>query len=100
MSLIHGRGDNHACVASHGDMFAEMIAVRLNILTRKTLGGLRINLNSQVLDEKGDPIPACMPPGKWPVSAAATMATTPWKAPFSAAVFFPAGMPAHTYRRK
>ncbi|MGX5839241.1 FAD-binding dehydrogenase [Mesorhizobium sp. ArgA1] len=33
-----------------------LIAVRLNILTRKTLGGLHTNLNSQVLDGNGDPI--------------------------------------------
>jgi uncharacterized protein len=33
-----------------------LIAVRLNILTRKTLGGIHTNLNSQVLDKKGEPI--------------------------------------------
>ncbi|MER8642440.1 FAD-binding dehydrogenase [Mesorhizobium sp. M1252] len=33
-----------------------LIAVRLNILTRKTLGGLHTNLNSQVLDGNGEPI--------------------------------------------
>jgi len=33
-----------------------LIAVKLNVLTRKTLGGLHTNLNSQVLDSKGDPI--------------------------------------------
>ncbi|MGX9146995.1 FAD-binding dehydrogenase [Mesorhizobium sp. 128a] len=33
-----------------------LIAVRLNILTRKTLGGLHTNLNSQVLDGDGEPI--------------------------------------------
>ena len=33
-----------------------LIAVRLNLLTRKTLGGLHTNLDSQVLDEKGEPI--------------------------------------------
>lgn len=33
-----------------------LIAVRLNILTRKTLGGLHTNLQSQVLDRSGNPI--------------------------------------------
>ncbi|WP_274308069.1 FAD-binding dehydrogenase [Solibacillus daqui] len=33
-----------------------LIAVRLNILTRKTLGGLQTNLNGQVLNEYGEPI--------------------------------------------
>jgi predicted oxidoreductase len=33
-----------------------LIAVRLNILTRKTLGGLHTNLSSQVLNGEGQPI--------------------------------------------
>lgn len=33
-----------------------LIAVRLNIVTRKTLGGLHTDLNSQVLDKSGKPI--------------------------------------------
>ena len=33
-----------------------LIAVRLNILTRKTLGGLQTNLNGQVLNHVGTPI--------------------------------------------
>ncbi len=33
-----------------------LIAVRLNILTRKTLGGIHTNLDSQVLDNAGMPI--------------------------------------------
>jgi predicted oxidoreductase len=33
-----------------------LIAVRLNILTRKTLGGLHTDLDSRVLDESGKPI--------------------------------------------
>lgn len=33
-----------------------LIAVRLNILTRKTLGGLQTNLNGQVMDGQGEPI--------------------------------------------
>ncbi|HWK21696.1 MAG TPA: FAD-binding dehydrogenase [Ureibacillus sp.] len=34
----------------------KLIAVRLNILSRKTLGGLQTNLNGQVLNEDGKPI--------------------------------------------
>ena len=33
-----------------------LIAVRLHVLTRKTLGGLHTNLDSQVLDKDGEPI--------------------------------------------
>ncbi|MGN7479124.1 FAD-binding dehydrogenase [Solibacillus silvestris] len=33
-----------------------LIAVRLNILTRKTLGGLQTNLNGQVLNDDGQPV--------------------------------------------
>lgn len=33
-----------------------LIAVRLNIVTRKTLGGIHTNLDSQVLDKQGIPI--------------------------------------------
>jgi predicted oxidoreductase len=33
-----------------------LIAVRLNILTRKTLGGLQTDLDSRVLDAEGQPI--------------------------------------------
>ncbi len=34
-----------------------LVAVRLNILTRKSLGGLHTNLDSQVLNDMGQPIP-------------------------------------------
>ncbi|MCR9136320.1 MAG: FAD-binding dehydrogenase [Alphaproteobacteria bacterium] len=33
-----------------------LIAVRLNILTRKTLGGIQTDLSSRVLDDEGNPI--------------------------------------------
>ncbi len=33
-----------------------LIAVRLHILTRKTLGGLHTNVDGQVLDDAGDPV--------------------------------------------
>ncbi|MBZ9817453.1 FAD-binding dehydrogenase [Mesorhizobium sp. CA7] len=35
-----------------------LIAVRLNILTRKTLGGLQTDLDSRVLNAAGQPVPA------------------------------------------
>ena len=41
-----------------------LIAVRLNVLTRKTLGGLHTNLDSQVLDESGEPIPGLYAAGE------------------------------------
>ncbi len=41
-----------------------LIAVRLNILTRKTLGGLHTNLNSQVLDKNGEPVPGVYAAGE------------------------------------
>ena len=34
-----------------------LIAVKLNILTRKTLGGLHTNLEAQVLGDNGEPVP-------------------------------------------
>ncbi len=41
-----------------------LIAVRLNILTRKSLGGLHTNLKSQVLDAGGTPIPGLYAAGE------------------------------------
>lgn len=41
-----------------------LIAVRLNVLTRKTLGGLHTNLDSQVLDADGEPIPGLYAAGE------------------------------------
>ncbi len=41
-----------------------LIAIRLNILTRKTLGGLHTNLDSQVLDMQGEPIPGLYAAGE------------------------------------
>ncbi len=41
-----------------------LIAVRLNVLTRKTLGGLHTNLDSQVLDAAGNPIPGLYAAGE------------------------------------
>lgn len=41
-----------------------LIAVRLNILTRKTLGGLQTNLNGAVLGMDGQPIPGLFAAGE------------------------------------
>ncbi|TPX05148.1 FAD-binding protein, partial [Schumannella luteola] len=34
-----------------------LIAVKLHVLTRKSLGGIQTNLDAQALDAKGKPIP-------------------------------------------
>ncbi|MFF2064982.1 FAD-binding dehydrogenase [Streptomyces sp. NPDC058200] len=41
-----------------------LIAVRLNILTRKSLGGLETDLSSRVLTEAGDPLPGVYAAGE------------------------------------
>jgi hypothetical protein len=41
-----------------------LIAVRLNILTRKTLGGLETNLDAQALREDGEPLPGLYAAGE------------------------------------
>jgi predicted oxidoreductase len=41
-----------------------LIAVRLNVLTRKTLGGLHTNLDGEVLDATGTPIPGLFAAGE------------------------------------
>jgi predicted oxidoreductase len=46
--------------AKHGPL----IAVRLHILTRKTLGGLHANLDGQVLDSHGSPVPGLYAAGE------------------------------------
>ena len=41
-----------------------LVAVRLNILTRKSLGGLQTNLDSQVIGVGGDPVPGLYAAGE------------------------------------
>jgi predicted oxidoreductase len=41
-----------------------LIAVRLNILTRKTLGGLQTDLDSRVLGKDGAPVPGLYAAGE------------------------------------
>lgn len=64
ITAIHGArkylGDKLIRTAKPGKILdpkvGPLIAVRLHILTRKTLGGLETNLSSQVLSSKGNPI--------------------------------------------
>ena len=44
--------------------FGPLIAVRLNLLTRKTLGGLQTNLNGQVLNVDGEAVPGLFAAGE------------------------------------
>ena len=63
-----------------------LVAVRLNICTRKTLGGLETNLDSQVIDPTGRRSRGCTPRARSPASVvAACTATTHSRAPSSAA---------------
>ena len=41
-----------------------LIGVKLNIITRKTLGGLQTDLNSQMINAAGDPIPGLFAAGE------------------------------------
>ena len=41
-----------------------LIAVRLHLLSRKSLGGIETALNAQVLDTKGSPIPGLYAAGE------------------------------------
>lgn len=41
-----------------------LIAVRLNLLSRKTLGGLQTDLSARVLNEKGSPVPGLYAAGE------------------------------------
>jgi predicted oxidoreductase len=50
--LIRTAKPHHILDPAHGPL----IAVKLNILTRKSLGGIHTDLNSQVLDAKGEPV--------------------------------------------
>ncbi|HET7580097.1 MAG TPA: FAD-binding dehydrogenase [Bacillales bacterium] len=61
-------GDRRIRVASPHKMLdpknGPLIAVRLNILSRKTLGGLQTNLSGQVLNAAGDAIPGLYAAGE------------------------------------
>lgn len=72
LTAIHGarryRGDKLIRVARPHRFLdsanGPLIAVRLHILTRKTLGGLHTNLDAQVLDGAGEPIPGLYAAGE------------------------------------
>ena len=78
-----------------------LIAVRLSILTRKSLGGLQTDLSSRVLTASGEPLPASTPRARSRASAAAACtATARSRAPSSAAACSPAGPPGARPRRR
>ena len=72
LTAVHGarryRGDRLTRVARPHRFLAEsaqpLIAVRLHILTRKTLGGLHTDLQSRVLDAAGQPLPGLYAAGE------------------------------------
>ncbi len=72
LTAIHGarryRGDKLIRVAKPHRFLdpaaCPLIAVRLHILTRKSLGGLHTNLDAQVLDGSGQPLPGLYAAGE------------------------------------
>jgi predicted oxidoreductase len=72
VTAIHGarryRGDRLIRVASPHRLLdpaaGPLIAVRLNILTRKTLGGLQTDLSARVLQADGSPLPGVYAAGE------------------------------------
>jgi uncharacterized protein len=58
--IVRSAKPHHILDPNHGPL----IAVRLNILTRKTLGGIHTNLDSQVLDSKEEPVPGLYAAGE------------------------------------
>ena len=72
VTAIHGArrylGDRLIRVASPHRLLdpaaGPLVAVRLNILTRKTLGGLETDLSSRVLAEDGAPLPGVYAAGE------------------------------------
>jgi predicted oxidoreductase len=64
----HYRGDKLIRVASPHKLLdpaaGPLIAVKLHILTRKSLGGIQTNLDSQALDAAGRPIPGLYAAGE------------------------------------
>ena len=72
VTAIHGartfRPDRYSRVAAPHRLLdpkvGPLIAVRLNILTRKTLGGLQTDLQGRVLQASGDPLPGVYSAGE------------------------------------
>ena len=78
-----------------------LIAVKLNILTRKTLGGFETDLDSRVFGRMARSSPGSTPPAKPPASAAAACtAIARWKERFRADACFRAGMPDGRRRKR
>lgn len=69
-----------------------LIAVKLHILTRKSLGGLETDLEARVLKADGSVFDGSTPPDRRPVSAEGQCTGTGhWRAPSWAAACSPAG---------
>ena len=100
VTAIHGArrylGDRLTRVAAPHKLLdpdaGPLIAVKLHILTRKTLGGLQTDLYApRARHAAASPCPACTPPARSPASAAAgCTATARSRAPSSAAASSPA----------
>jgi hypothetical protein len=64
----HYRGDRLIRVAPPHRLLdpkaGPLVAVRLRVLTRKTLGGLETDLSGRVLDAAGDPVPGLFAAGE------------------------------------
>ena len=78
-----------------------LIAVKLHVLTRKSLGGIQTDLDSRALDAQGQPGPGALRGrrGRAASAAAACTATARSRAPSSADASSPAVRPAGRSRR-
>ncbi|UOQ72861.1 FAD-binding dehydrogenase [Hymenobacter cellulosilyticus] len=77
-----------------------LIAVRLHVITRKSLGGLETDLSGRVLGSAGQPIPGLYAAGEIAgFGGAACTATGPWKALSWAAACTRAALPARPWPR-
>ena len=53
-----------------------LVAIRLHVLTRKTLGGLETDLDGRVLRPDGSPLSGVYAVGRWPGSVAEAFTAT------------------------
>jgi FAD binding domain-containing protein len=78
-----------------------LIAVRLHVLTRKTLGGLETDLNGRALSADGTPVPGVYAAGEAAgFAAAACTVIVPWREPFSTAASSAAVPPVAPSRQR
>ena len=78
-----------------------LVAIRLHVLTRKTLGGLETDLDGRVLGADGSAVARGVRGGRGGRAsvAAACTATEPWRARSWAAACSPAESPAGLWQR-